>query len=150
MPKTPAQALLDRVVAAGITPLLRPNGFKKVGRNFRRKGERSVQVVNVQSSAWSSATELRFTLNLGVFFPEVHAVKTFLGWTPSAVGPTEYECQLRARIGRLMPRGVDDWWELAARDDPAPVANRVLDALRTFGLPWLDTHANFQTARAAA
>lgn len=87
MPKSPAQTLLDQLVAAAVVPVFRPDGYKKAGRNFRRSRERCVQVVNVEASQWGSADRASFTLNLGVFYPEVHELKTFLAWKPSAARP---------------------------------------------------------------
>lgn len=150
MPKTPAQAVLDQVIAFGLTPLLRPDGFMKARRNFRRQAERCVQVINVQASAWGTAQELKFTINLGVFFPEIHALKTFLQWRPSAAGPTEYQCQCRSRLGELMPAHRDDWWTLRAGEDPAGMAAEVGDAVRGFGIPWLESRSTWNGARAVA
>jgi hypothetical protein len=148
MARTPAQAILDEVVKAAIVPQLRPLGFKKAGRTFRRQAERCVQVLNVQASAWSSADELRFTINLGVFFPEVSELTG--AQQPSAAGPTEPQCQLRERIGTLLPERNDRWWELRVGSDPGHVIAEVREAVRAFGLPWLDANMRMETAREKA
>ena len=47
----------------------------------------------------------------------------------------EYDCQLRKRLGELMPVGRDVWWSL---DDPAETARVVGPALSSYALPWLE------------
>jgi hypothetical protein len=150
MRKSPAQSLLDQLAARAVTPIFRADGYRKAARNFRRRRERCIQVVNVQASQWGSANELRFTINLGVFYPEVHALKTFVAWQPSASGPTESQCQLRARIGRLVPENRDLWWDLKKESDLGPVAVEVERVLRDYGRPWIEAVADFGTARLQA
>jgi hypothetical protein len=150
MPKSPAQSLLDKLVALAVTPTFRADGYRKSARNFRRQRERCVQVVNVQASQWGSANELSFTINLGVFYPEVHALKTFLAWQPSASGPTEAQCQLRSRIGRMMPENRDVWWDLKNERDLGAVAVEVERVLRGYGRPWIEAVADIDTARLRA
>jgi hypothetical protein len=150
MPKTPAQRVLDQVIAGSFTPILRPLGFKKTGHNFRRALAQCTQVVSVQASVWSSAKELRFTVNMGVFYPEVLALEPFDGWKPSPSGPPEHKCHLRARIGQLMPGGEDKWWTIYAGDDAESVANELRSVLKAYGLPWLKAVCSFEEARLRA
>lgn len=148
MGKTLAQKVLDRVVAVGLTPVLRGVGFKKAGRNFRRTVGRCIQVGNVQASAFSWAEQLKFTLNLGVYYPEVHELRrSYLQWAPKPSGPLSHECQLQKRIGELLPRSKDTWWTVAATDSPESVAREVTVAVEQYGLPWLDAMADFELAR---
>lgn len=145
--KTPAQENLDRVLAASLVPILRADGFRKSGRTFRRGSSEAIQVVNVQVSQWSSAGVLRVTLNYGVFHPRLHALSPAGGGTPGPAGPHEYQCQLRTRIGSLLPDGRDLWWELESDADPGPLAATVRDLHERFGRPWLERMANPATAR---
>lgn len=50
----------------------------------------------------------KFTVNVGVFVPEVHIVKW--GEKPKFVG--ESYCCIRERLGSLGPEHVDIWWNL--------------------------------------
>ena len=147
MPKTQAQRVLDQVIAGSLTPILRPLEFKKTGHNYRRTLAKCTQVVNVQASSWSSARELRFTVNMGVFYPDIFAREPFDGWKPSASGPPEHKCHLRARIGQFMPAGKDKWWTIHAGDDAGLVANELRDVFNAYGLPWLEAVSRFENAR---
>lgn len=144
---TTAQRVLNQVVAGSLTPILRPLGFKKTGHYFRRPLAQCTQVVNVQASNWSTAKELQFTVNMGVFYPEVLALGPFDGWKPSPSGPPEHKCQLRARLGQFMPGGEDKWWTIHAVDDAGPVANELRDVFKAHGLPWLEAVSSFEDAR---
>jgi hypothetical protein len=149
--KTPAQKTLDDVIARALVPALKPRGYRKAGRTFRRTAERCVQVVNVQSSVGSTAEIVRFTLNLGVYFPEVNTVGASLYRTsPGPAGPDESECHLRTRIGALLPGNGDHWWEVAANANVDAVVATIDLAIRDHGLPWLDEMADFDTARREA
>jgi len=149
MARTPAQSRIDEIIRQAITPELRARGFRKSGRTFRRSAGQAVAVLNVQSDKWNTADAGRFTINLGVFFPAVHAAMS-PGWQPSPEGPKEYECTLHARIGELLPGGKDKWWEVRQRDDPRRVIQEVNDAVKRFAIPWLDATSDFDIARAKA
>jgi hypothetical protein len=137
MSKTPAQAALDDVIRDALHPALRPDGYRKAGHTFRRHMDRCVLVVNVQASQFSTADDLSFTLNMGAFYPEVHARLPFQSSQPSASGPTEPQCHVRTRIGTLMPGRPDKWWKLGPRETTASVGTQVMEAFTTYGQPWL-------------
>jgi len=64
--------------------------------------------------SWTIAN--RFTLNIGVYYPEVAELH---GLTAEGKYPREYESTLRVRIGTLMPGGHDHWWEVRGGSDLA-------------------------------
>ncbi len=151
MAKTPAQTLLDEVIQSALVPMLKAEGYRKAGHTFRLATPRCVLVVNVQASQWSSREALKFTLNLGAFYPELNEVMQRGSWAnPGASGPTEALCHIRARIGRLMPSQSDVWWELQAGSLPPGAATEVMEALRDFGLPWLRGMGDLEAARQLA
>ncbi|MEI2454819.1 MULTISPECIES: DUF4304 domain-containing protein [Lysobacter] len=130
---------IDAVVASGLAPLLKSHGFAKAGRSFHRRHGDRWQVVNVQASSGNSAAQARFTLNLGLYIPEIEVLA---GNAPLAGKPKEYECTLRERIGALMPQARDHWWTLAPDSDPALLAPELADAFAAHGLPWLEGYAD--------
>ena len=148
---------IDEIVKIGLAPLLKENGFSKSSRNFYRESESAWRVVNVQSSQSNSDMAGKFTVNLGVYLPQVAALA---GQSPVTGKPKEYDCTVRKRIGALMPHGVDYWWELLPSTDPAAIAATVAAAVETYGLPWFaantsvlqvaDTLANQPSVMAAA
>jgi hypothetical protein len=130
-------------VVRELAPVLKNAGFRKRRHTFDRRLQAGMtHVVDFQMGRFDppGTPELppirlnlygRFTVNLGVFVPEM-----VLG---RELGPEEWvpepECQLRMRLGHLLPSGQDTWWSL---DDPPEAVRTVGSALSSFGLPWLD------------
>ena len=52
--------------------------------------------------------------------------------------PTEADCQLRERIGSLMPEARDVWWSLRDGEDTDAIGTVLRTALETYAFPFLD------------
>jgi hypothetical protein len=138
---TTPSSLVDLVVKQDLAPSLRRLGFKKQRRNFRRPTTASVQVINVQSSAWNFEDEASFTVNLGLYFPDVASA---LGDGPDP-SPAEYDCHVRSRIGALVD-GVDRWWKVDSEDAVASISSDLSVAVLGVGLQWLQTAITHEDA----
>src|SRR5690606_34171070 len=108
--------------------------FRKKGRNYRLASDRSVAVLNIQASKWNEGSSGRFTVNLGVHWPEIARLMD-----GPIVGdePKEYECTLRTRIGSLMPGNLDRWWDINEHTVDHLLAAEIVEVVKRFGLPWL-------------
>jgi hypothetical protein len=126
---------IDGIVGAGLAPALKKDGYKKKGRNFLLTSMDVIRVVNVQASQWNIGSSGQFTLNLGIYLPKI---ANFIGNEISGEFPKEYECTVRERIGSLMPKGEDYWWELEKKTDTETLALEVVEAWTKFGRPWMD------------
>ena len=126
-----------------LRPAMKQQGYAKSGRTWRRRREDCVQVVDVQASPWNSGEAGSFTVNLGVYFP---AVAELVGEPPVQSAPSEMYCQLRERIGFLMPASSDFWWEVRPGLPLLEVADELLAAVSTLGIPWLDSHSSYSAA----
>jgi len=140
-----ATETIDRVIRAGLAPRLKAEGFKKQARNFYRRSDLRTDVVIIQASRWNEGASGSFTLNLGVYFPEVTEMAG--GPRPPEV-PKEYHCSVRARIGHLMPAGTDLWWDVSDEINEQNLAKEVVDAWHRFGRAWLESVASYSGARA--
>ncbi|WP_394537640.1 DUF4304 domain-containing protein [Lysobacter enzymogenes] len=129
---------IDSVIAQGLVPLLKAHGFAKSARTFHRQRDGRWHVVNVQASSGNSAGQARFTLNLGLYLPELDALAGNAAVTDK---PKEYDCTLRERIGLLMPQARDHWWTLAPDTDADALAADLAQAMSAHGLPWFDAYA---------
>src|SRR5262245_34236374 len=117
---SPADELLDGVLADGVTPPLRAAGFRKTGRNYHRRLGGAVQVVNVQVSQAATGMEKEFFVNVGVAFDAI----CDLAGIPVLDRVKEYECSdrgTRSRIADLVP-GAPQAWTVRAGEDPSDVA----------------------------
>ncbi|WP_433164500.1 DUF4304 domain-containing protein [Kribbella sp. CA-247076] len=140
MSSTPTAEAMKQIVAAA-APLLKSAGFRKRRHSFNRLvGDGLAHLVNFQMGLYDPSgrpdvlADIRvnlhglFTINLGVFVPEMDRQGP-----PSSSWINDYDCQLRKRIGALMPEQNDVWWPL----DFEPSQEQAIDALHDVGLPWL-------------
>jgi hypothetical protein len=138
---------IDAVLAGSLVPALQAAGYRKSGRTWRRTGPSSVRVVNVQGSSWNSGDSGQFTINLGLYFP---ALAPLVGWGHTTENPTEPACQIRRRIGRLLPGGRDHWWTVTPTTDVELLALDVRAAWDNHAARWFDMHDGLEAARALA
>jgi hypothetical protein len=130
-------------IQAALKPVLKAHGYKVRGRTFNRVTEDGLtQVINVQLGppdlpgtvyipGLTRNLHGLFTLNLGVYVPEVAA------WTSS--GPPrawvqEYYCCIRDRLGHVSGAQTDAWWHAYASQE---VIDDIRMRLAVFGLPFL-------------
>src|SRR5919109_1389766 len=74
----------------------------------------------------------KFAVNLGIFVEELHG---HFRLEPRPRFAAEYSCELRRRLGEMVPGEGEYWWSLDA--DPVAVAADVRRALEDHGLPFL-------------
>lgn len=147
MPKTEVAALIDQHVVATLSPLLKAERFAKSGRTWRRKAGVATHVINLQGSSWNLGNSGRFTLNFGLYFPDA---KLQHHGHPIQLKPSEADCTVHARIGQLMPAGLDHWWDISPAINLPQLATDVTNALTKYGLPWLEAHSTLEAAEAWA
>jgi len=127
---------IDAAIRGGLAQALRADGFRADKRTFRRRVEHAVMVVNIQASQSNSGAFASFTMNLGVYYPWIDEI---VGDSPNEA-PKEYHCQLRCRIGKLLPSSPtgDHWWHLGPTTTGLDVAPSVERAYREHGRAWLE------------
>ncbi len=136
--------IIDAVIAAGLAPTAKAAGFAKGGRNFWRAERDAVLVTNVQASRHNQGDAGEFTLNLGVYFPAVGARADLPARDPAR--PAEPDCQLRQRIGHVMPTKDDHWWWVDGSTNSLVLGTEVADIWRRGGLAWLEANRDLDTA----
>jgi Domain of unknown function (DUF4304) len=133
-----AQDAYDEMVRELIWPFLRARAFKRSGTTFHRPDRANWQVISLQKSVYSSADEIRFTVNIAVALDRLR--EGVHDW-PEGKRPRESRCHLRVRIGGLLGTG-DTWWRLAPDTNIVTLADTVDTAIDTYALPWLDAHSD--------
>jgi hypothetical protein len=134
---------IDEIIFLGLKALLKGRGFKKSGRNFYKQQNGTYQVLNIQASMFNDSDEGRFTVNLGIFFPEINDL---VGIFEVSGVPKETECTVRQRIGLLAPEGTDFWWKVEPTSSAQEVARHLRSFVETFGLPWLEKNSDVRAA----
>jgi len=112
-------------VEIAIAPELKLRGFKKKARTWWRTTDDSIQVINLQKSAYGEA----LYTNLGIYVRS-------LG---SELSPPEYRCHIRARLEKVTP----DSLHLPIRCATAigQPSEELLEALLSYGVGWLEALA---------
>lgn len=72
--KTFFDKALDSLLDSTITPLLKEDGFKKKNLCWNKQTGDFIQVIQLQTSRHNIDDDGRFTLNIGVFHPQVFSV----------------------------------------------------------------------------
>jgi uncharacterized protein DUF4304 len=146
------------VVVSRASPVLRRDGYRRFGPTFNSEREPGlIHVVNFQGSKWGD----EFTVNLGVQIRELWELETEAGRevarrlrvempelfqnTPAFVPDKpskyvfEFDCQLRIRLGQLIPPHRDTWWKYSRLEDSI---KEVTQALADRALPYLESYAS--------
>lgn len=131
--KTPTQLFFDDIIKE-IHTLLKPLGFKKKALNFYRLKEGFHQLINIQKSAYNSADEINFTMEICVGIAKE-------GDNPF---PTKFELAIRERIGSIKENH-DIWYELNGYTDIfkrkqafEQTKKEALNDIKTVALPFFD------------
>lgn len=129
-------------------PLLRELGFRGSGRQFELPSETHWALLGCQTSKWSTAKSVEFTVNVTVIARDAwvrwHELAPHYGERPSAnvsyglhprEDPVLRAAYWHARLGELRPERRDHWWTIRADRDSSSVAREVVTAIREYALP---------------
>lgn len=91
--------------------ILKDAGYRKRGTSFRMESDGNLRIINFQRSSESSASAIKFTVNIGVVSstllrkrnPEKELLKENI-----------WSAHLRVRIGCLTPAQDDRWWTVTS------------------------------------
>lgn len=138
--KTPTQLFFDEIIKE-IHTLLKPLGFKKKALNFYRLKDGFHQLINVQKSAYNSADEIGFTMEICIGIAKE-------GDSPF---PSKFDLAIRERIGSIKEDS-DIWYELNGYADIfrrkqafEHTKQAILNDIKTAALPFFDKMNNTQT-----
>lgn len=137
---------IDAIIKEGLAPLLKKEGFKKKARNFYRELENRIELINIQASKWNEGDEGQFTVNVGVYYPEISKITDAL---PVSGMPREYDCTIRERIGLLTPENKDRWWEIDSTSNDSEVSANVANQVQELCLPWLEKMSSLDAVKSA-
>ena len=135
-----------------VAPAFRALGLTGSGSTYVLPNETCWALIGVQKSRSNTADRVRFTINLTVVPRDVWA-RAHATWpsqlshrpSPNAdsgglIAEGDRDRYWHERIGTVMPRKRDTWWEITPRGDSEATGRAVVDAVRDFGLPALREH----------
>lgn len=138
---TTSQGVLASMLREHVAPTLRRSGFSGSGQDFHRRIDGNWAAINVQRDRYSTAGELRFTINLGTASTAVRMEDGHAADDPAR----EIECHWRIRIGSLLPSGGDTWWTVRAgmrAGDAEALGETIARHLAEHGIPALERMAS--------
>jgi len=136
--KSEIEQEFETIIKNCFQTVLKPLGFKKKGNNFYRKLQDLGQIVNVQKSKFNSKEHISFTINTGLFIPEFCLI--FYNYQGKSVPdyPTEPECAIRQRIGKLKYNNLDKWFEIDNNSDFSKLNHELNDSVVNFIIPYFE------------
>lgn len=138
--KSPTLRAIDQIIARGPAPYLKTQGFRKQGRTFARRIDDLYQVVTLQASQWNTPSSVSFTADLGLTWPYFHEMWTGAPFPPNPGSAAQI---LAWRLGKCMTVSADHWWEVTPESNIDVLSTEIVTLLTEQGLPFLDTHTNF-------
>lgn len=136
-----AQVALRDVLKAHVAPALRAAGYAGSGQDYHKRIDGNWAAINVQRNRYSSAAEVRFTVNLGTASTAVRVEDGY----PADEPAREVDCHWRKRLAALMPDGRDRWWSVRSDMPGAEVEElgaSLVDLLARLALPTLEAMAS--------
>jgi hypothetical protein len=138
MAKTVFAKKLD-LIQAEAHNFLNQFGYREKGRTFTKSLDSGlIHVINFQMGknyhfqTGKSPLAGKFTINLGVFIPEIYRAI----WDKEATNITHGNCEITKRIGLLASSPKDLWWDL--KKNKRKLSKNVLMHLDKYGLPYLN------------
>ena len=102
-----ASTQFSKLIKECLKPLLNESDFKGRNNTFISKKDDVWSLINFQKSRKSSATEIIFTVNVGIASSAL-----FDFYAKVVKQPTIEDCHYRQRIGFLLPQHSDKWWTI--------------------------------------
>jgi hypothetical protein len=146
MAKSAASEGMDRLQKK-LSAFMKERNFRVRGRTYNRRTlDGLTQVINFQMGQFDPPGTVhipwlrenyygQFTMNVGVFVPEVHMVE-FGGKELKFIA--EYNCCVRERLGMLAPERADTWWSIQGDDKRSQsLVNELLRRLDRDAFPFL-------------
>ncbi len=141
--KTISEAKFERVIKEGFHELLKPLGFKKKANNFYLPLDGIGQIINIQKSSFGNKENISFTINTGIFVPQYWLA--FYNYNNKGLPsyPTEPDCLLRNRIGRLKKQH-DTWYDIEENTNEQDLIYEMRKNVIDFILPYFNKVSSIQ------
>ncbi len=135
---------INAVIGHSLAPCLREAGFRRKARTFHRVETDRIDVINVQGSKWNQGRTGEFTINVGIYFPQI--AELYDPYLPEGL-PQEYHCTIRRRLGQLMGKRIDKWWKLGRFTKEDKLSVQLAGLIREFALPWMEEMSDLENVK---
>lgn len=129
-----ARLAFDSLLRDRMAPFLRAEGFRKQRQTFWIVGDGTFGVLNFQKSAWNTADEVTFYVNLAVGSDRLGGRRAVRRGPPS---PAAYAIELR--LEELLPEGTEGSWSIVNWTNVDGIASFLESTFAETAIPFLRT-----------
>lgn len=138
-----AQEAFAALLCGHIAPTLAAEGFHHVDDTFHRPVERNWEVISLEHVPVFRSDRIKLTANLGVGIDRLRGTGNDWG---EGSRPACNECHFAMALGQLLT-GRDVWWDLRPDTDVDMLGESLIEAIRRYGLPWLEARSDDERLR---
>ena len=119
-----------------VDSLLKAANYRKKGTSFFYDKDDNIGLINFQKSRDSTATSTLFTINLGVYSKTLKIFDYF------DIGsyPTSSDCHWSERIGFIMEKKRDFWWEVNEYTSITNLIAGITSVIINLAIPEIEKH----------
>ncbi|MFI1770305.1 DUF4304 domain-containing protein [Thalassobellus citreus] len=130
-----AQEKFEHLVINFFKPIFKENGFRIPALNFYKDCGEFRKIVQIQKSQFNSKTDLKFTMNIGIFDKLINEKISRFGIIKT---PKPHDCALAKRIGKLLPEKLDKWYEINSKTSLEKLQLELESDLNNYLFPYLN------------
>ncbi len=138
-----AQEAFAALLCEYIAPALAAEGFERDDETFHRPVERNWEVIGLEHSPVCDSDHLKLGAQLAVGIDRLRTMGH--GWAEGS-RPAGSECHFEVGLGELLT-GRDVWWDLRPDTDLDMLGETLTEAIRRYGLPWLEARSSDERLR---
>ncbi len=132
---TPSES--KTLIVSAAKQVLQPLGYRKAGNTFQMPSLNLIHLIEVQASRDNTAADSKFTVNVGIFVPELVYPDI-----RDITKPSMLRAHWRQRIGFLSPEKRDLWWKVLSQAQAETAAQEIAYRIQKFALPALAEISN--------
>jgi hypothetical protein len=120
------------------------HGFRIAESSLRRVRSPAIQVAHLRYRTDRRSRSVRFTIDLGVFFPQAYSkIRSLRDRKTPRPGTHDCMCTVRCNVGALLgPAMTEHWWTVRPESTLEETRESVSDAVQNAAVPWLDRFSN--------
>lgn len=131
------------VLGEHVAPTLTGEGFDGAGETFHRPVERNWEVISLGHTQVRSRDQIKISVTLAV---AIHRLRgTGPDWSVAG-RPEGRDCHFSVGLGQLLT-GREVWWDLRPDTDLPMLGETLIEAIRRYGLPWLEARSSDERLR---
>lgn len=138
-----AQEAFAALVREHVAPALAADGFDPAGETFHRRAGRNWEVIALEHAQVADRDHVKLSVRLAVGIDRLRG--SGQDWEDGA-RPGGDECHFGVGLGQLLT-GRTVWWDVQPDTDIDMLGETVVEAIRRYGLPWLEARSNDERLR---